>query len=53
MIIVAGEGVTNLSDVIMLNLDTMVWISPQIEFKNGAFTARKFHTATAIDPQIY
>ena len=49
MIIVAGEGIHNLSDVYILNLDNQTWFNPNINFEDGCqFTPRKFHTVTSI-----
>jgi len=52
MIVVAGEGMNNLADVMMLNLDSMHWYEPPIDFNDCTFSPRKFHTVTAIPPTL-
>ena len=52
MIIVAGEGVSHLADVWILNLDNYTWHEVQLECLNQSFSPRKFHTVTAICPTL-
>lgn len=54
MVVVAGEGRVPLSDFYLLNLETMNWIKPKLSFENWeSFPPRRFHTATAVDPELF
>ena len=54
MAVVAGEGDSLMADFHLLNLDTMKWHNPKLNFEGWkGFEQRRFHTATAIEPTLY
>lgn len=47
MIVVGGEGVSDLADLWAFDLDSEIWYKPEIVFHDH-FTPKRFHTITSI-----
>lgn len=47
MIVVGGEGLSDLADLWAFDLDEEVWYKPEIIFEDN-FTPKRFHTITTI-----
>jgi hypothetical protein len=48
MIVLGGEGTKDIKDFWALDLDSKVWVCPDV-FYNGKYTAKRFHTASTIN----